>query len=190
MKIPQYFDSIMFTADLYVDGKRAGTASDDGNGGECNYEAQSTEGQKLILQAEEFCRKQGEIQLSQPGVDQLKVDRSLREIISTLANEHYNTKALEKDTKRGIVFGKNGHYQLLKFEKPISLILNEPGGDKVIEHAFRKEVLPKLEKGYELVNTNLPQSIMAIIAELFPEKAIKKPIRLIKLDTSGRKKKL
>lgn len=54
MRIPQYEDSIQFYADLYIEGKRAGIAKDNGMGGGVEYQATSPEGHALIEKAETY----------------------------------------------------------------------------------------------------------------------------------------
>ncbi|NLU91399.1 hypothetical protein [Chitinophaga sp. Ak27] len=159
MRVPQYEDSIQFHADLFINSKRAGAASNDGNGGSCSYEGYSPEGKKLIQDAEAYFKSLPPINLADPGEDLLLIEQSLEHRISELSYDLYNKKELSRMLLRGFVFGQNGVRQWLEFKKPISHFMKSQGGEDFLKRTLEAEVIPLMKEGDALFNTNLPATV-------------------------------
>ncbi len=211
MRIPQYEDSIQFHAELYIDGKHAGAASNDGNGGPCFYEGYTPEGRQLIAKAEAYFKGLPPVNLAKQGEEPSMMDQSLEYHISTLSYDYYNKQELHRQTLKGFVFGQNGENQWLEFKKPISHFLKHPNGESFLKkfplnYLYRKcsfyykfifviamkkilenEVVPLMKEGDVLFNTNLPASVTEKLSE---KQLAKKAPRVVKPDQPGRRKRL
>ena len=187
MRIPQYEDSIQFHAELYIDGKHAGAASNDGNGGPCFYEGYTPEGRQLIAKAEAYFKGLPPVNLAKQGEEPSMMDQSLEYHISTLSYDYYNKQELHRQTLKGFVFGQNGENQWLEFKKPISHFLKHPNGESFLKKILENEVVPLMKEGDVLFNTNLPASVTEKLSE---KQLAKKAPRVVKPDQPGRRKRL
>ena len=86
-----------FVADLYINGKKVGEASNEGHGGCTNYGSDTPEGRKLIKEAEAYCKA-----LPKVKSEELKFeyDNSLENVIDEFLEAHLKTKDLEKINKK------------------------------------------------------------------------------------------
>lgn len=165
ISIPQYEDSIKFHADLIINGKHVGVASNDGNGGDCSYSAKDAAGGKLIKEAEAYFKGLPPLNLAGSGEEPVMMERSLEYYISELSYNYYNQKVLNRQMLRGIVFGQNGIHQWLEFKKPISQFLKNPNGVAFLKQIMENQVIPQMKDGDILFNTNLPPSVIEKLSE-------------------------
>lgn len=156
-------ETIMFRADLVIDGVVAGEADNDGRGGSTFYSAKTYDVKKhkslsdaerernkeLIRKAEAFCKT-----LPPIDYDDFKIDMNLEHFIDELVNQEIKKKEdkkLEKKMETTIMWGKpNGNsYIQVKFKVPLAKIpLAQLQGfvDK-----YKKE----FKEGDVFLNTNL-----------------------------------
>ncbi|MEC5143056.1 hypothetical protein [Chitinophaga sp. 212800010-3] len=187
MRVPQYEDSIQFHADLFINGKHAGEASNDGNGGSCSYEGYTPEGKKLIHDAEAYFKSLPPINIADQGENLLLIEQSLEYRISELSYEYYNNRERNRMMLKGFVFGQNGVIQWLEFKKPISHFLKTQNGEDFLKRTLETEVVPLMKEGDVLFNTNLPASVTE---KLSHKQLTMKAPRVIKPDKPGRKNRL
>lgn len=146
-----------FSADLYVDGIRVGSARNRGHGGSTDY-IPSVGKREIITRAEKYCE-------SLPGVKKKFGDKSftykqsLETVIDSIVNDFIERK-VESDFERkmkkvmltGIVVGVKGadSYTVYKLFKGQTIA----GLDKNKLEAFIMSVKSKLLTGESILNTN------------------------------------
>jgi hypothetical protein len=156
-----------FTATLYINGIKAGTASNRGHGGPTDYHALNDKGKELIKQAEEYCKKLPSEKFTS-GEKEYVVDMDLELFIDQLLNKHLQEKDLQKFRKKVdkameqcIVIGvPDQSFKTLKFKMDIGMLLVHPNGPNVLKDAMAKNVIPNLESGEMVLNTNIPEQIL------------------------------
>lgn len=158
-----------FTAELYIDGARAGVASNRGYGGNTGYRAFDSAGEKLIRKAEAYCQAlPGKVLTGETGMDGHIIPMNLELFIDDLLYTHLEEKErarfsrkLEHDASTTLVFGKPGQsYTQLKFIMTIQQILARPENREPFINAIKHRVLPALKDGDILLNTNIPEDIL------------------------------
>jgi hypothetical protein len=147
-------ETTAFTADIYVDGKEAGYAKNDGCGGCTNYH--SYEGKRsLIEKAEKYCLTLPAQKIDMGGGrDPLVIDMNLENFIDDLLEaelKRKDQKRFEKKMVNHIMWGvpNSGTYVQLKQPRPLSdynLSALQSGVDR-IKKGFKK--------GEQFLNTNL-----------------------------------
>lgn len=156
-------ETIMFRADLVIDGVVAGEADNDGRGGSTFYSAKTYDVKKqkslsdderernkeLIRKAEAFCK-------SLPPIDygDFKIDMNLEHFIDELVNQEIKKKEdkkLEKKMETTIMWGKpNGHsYIQVKFKVPLAKI------PRAMLQGFVDKYKKEFKEGDVFLNTNL-----------------------------------
>lgn len=143
-------ETIMFQADVYVNGKKTAYARNDGRGGctyYCSYHAPNND--EDLRQAEAFCKT-----LPPIDYDDFKIDMNLEHFIDELVNQEIKKKEdkkLEKKMETTIMWGKpngNSYYQV-KFKIPLAKIpLAQLQG---VVDKYKKE----FKEGDVFLNTNL-----------------------------------
>lgn len=102
-------ETIMFEADLYVNGKKTAYAKNDGRGGCTFYNSyHAPNNDEDLRQAEAFCKTLPPIEF-----EDFKIDMNLEHFIDELVNQEIKKKEdkkLEKKMENTIMWGKpNGH---------------------------------------------------------------------------------
>ena len=162
-------ETIMFRADLAIDGIVVGEAENDGRGGCTFYSAKSYDVKKqeflsdeirnrnrgIISQAEEFCKSLPKKQWDFGG-DVHEFDQTLESVIDDLVNDEVNKKEqkkLEKKMVDHIMWGKpNGAtYSLVKFKIPLKQI------PIVKLQAVINKYKQEFKEGEVFLNTNLEE---------------------------------
>lgn len=156
-----------FSANLYIGGIKAGTASNRGHGGSTSYHADDQKGQKLIDDAEVYCRSLPSEKFSEGGRDhelkmdlELYIDNILGKYLQEKEMQKYQKK-LEKAMEKGIVAGvPDSYFEVWPFTLPIEKILQHPKGPEMIKNVIIKNIIPVLTEGKIILNTNIPQKML------------------------------
>ncbi|SHL79318.1 hypothetical protein [Chryseobacterium polytrichastri] len=163
-----------FSANVYIEGIKAGTASNRGRGGATTYQAADERGRKLISDAEVYCHSLPPEKFSEGGSDhELKMD--LGQYIDDLLDKYLQEKELqkfqrklEKAMDRGIVAGiPDQSFEVWYFNQSIEKILENPKGPDILKNTIIKNIIPVLTGGTIILNSNIPQ-------KLFEEAGLKK----------------
>lgn len=147
-----------FTADIYVDGKKAGYAKNDGCGGSTYYHSYP-KCNSLIEMAETYCKQLPAIDLG----DGISIENNLENFIDDLLDKYLIEKdkikfqkKLEKDCLKGICYGNSNNleYRVIHWngDWTIEKLLKTPKGYEVLE----KKVKELINNGETILNTNLP----------------------------------
>lgn len=162
VKINEAFseETLMFKADLYVNGKKVAYANNDGRGGCTFYREYSRELRPLLEQAEAYCKTLPSKFVTY-GEKTIEIKSNLEHWIDTLVYDISNKKAfakhkkkLEKDMLKGICYGNENGYKVLHWTGyTLEQILNRNEGREVVKRKIQELV----EKGETILNTNLPQ---------------------------------
>jgi len=147
-------ETTAFTADIYIDGKQAGYAKNDGHGGSTYYHAY--EGKRdLIAKAEKHCLTLPPIKYgAEHGMKAFEIKMDLENFIDELVTAELKKKDLKKLEKKmvnTIMWGQpNGtSYVQVKLPQPIASY-PLPAIQKAID-TYKKE----FKKGDVFLNTNL-----------------------------------
>lgn len=155
-----------FSADLYINGKKAGEASNSGHGGSTGYRAYDAEGMALIREAEDWCKR------LPPKVyppddsfpNGLKLDMDLEQYIDDLVNDFIKRRFQAKmsgSMKQHVVLSNDPevHYATYKLVKPIDAMLSTPDGKAFLTRILTG-IRPELKKDEMIINTNIPEDIL------------------------------
>lgn len=143
-------ETIMFKADVFVDGVKTAYAENDGRGG-CTYYSPYEGKRELLKKAEEFCLSLPKVRVEEYDFE---YDMNLEHFIDNLIDEELKKKEqkkLEKKMLDTIMWGKpNGHsYVQVKFKVPLA---NIPAIRlQVLVDKYKKE----FKEGDVFLNTNL-----------------------------------
>jgi len=156
-----------FSASLYINGVKAGTTSNQGHGGPTDYHAYNEKGRELIKQAEEYCKTLPPEKFTAGG-EEHSIDMDLELFIDGLLSKHLQEKALQsfrrkidKAMEQSIVIGvPDQSFKTLRFKMDIGMLLVHPNGPNVLQDVIAKRVIPNLENGEMVLNTNIPEQIL------------------------------
>lgn len=150
-----------FTAEIYINGKNAGYAKNDGHGGCTFYHAY--EGKRdLIEQAEQHCLTLPPINYGTFQIDmnlENKIDQLFEEWLKS-KDEANLQKKLQKDMLDGLCIKTNGGYEKLtwksgKITVTIAQMIRVENGKKML----RDKIAQVRGEGKEILNTNIPQEL-------------------------------
>jgi hypothetical protein len=186
-----------FSANLYIDGKLAGTASNRGHGGPTDYRTDDENGRKLISDAETYCKGLPPGKFNSGGKDHF-FDMDLEGYIDNLLEKYLQERDLKqfqnkikRDMEKGIVVGiPDKSYALWKFTMLMEKILVHPKGPDLLKNTLTKDIIPTLTNGNIILNTNIPATIFQEVGlkESHYVKQVSKDIDLKKNDKKqGRK---
>ncbi|KPH13332.1 hypothetical protein [Chryseobacterium sp. ERMR1:04] len=156
-----------FAANLYIEGKKAGTASNRGHGGSTDYQAVDENGKKLIAKAETYCKSLPSEKFKSGGKDYM-FEMNLENYIDKLLDKYLQAKDLkrfqkriEKEMERGIVVGiPDKSYSVWRFKMPLANYLKNASGLQIIKMALINEIIPSLTKDKIIMNTNIPEKLL------------------------------
>ncbi|MBT2559809.1 hypothetical protein J7E50_17960 [Pedobacter sp. ISL-68] len=156
-----------FAATLYIEGRKAGTASNTGHGGPTGYRADDEKGKKLIERAEAWCKTLPPDKFRSEGKDysfemnlESHIDKLLDKWLDERDLKRFQTR-IKKEMERGVVVGiPNESYSLWRFKMPLANYLKNASGLQVIKRALVNEILPTLREGRIILNTNIPQKLL------------------------------
>src|SRR5581483_11526935 len=127
-------ETIMFQADLFINGKKAGYAENLGRGGPTDYHGYDAAGRQLIEEAEKYCSRLPDLKRSYVNggkKEEYTVKMTLEEFIDDLILKKLkekDQKELEKKMANSVLWGAPDApgYTELRFNKPIATILATP----------------------------------------------------------------
>jgi hypothetical protein len=183
-----------FSASLYINDIKAGTASNRGHGGPTDYHALNERGRQLIKEAEEYCKTLPPEKFTAGG-EEHTLDSNLEVYIDNLLQKHLEQKdlqkfrnKLDKAIQQTIVFGiPDQSYSKLRLKFPVDLILAHPNGKNILTDILIRRVKPELKEGEVILNNNIPESILRN-AGFKPEQYVK-PSESMSLKKRVQKKK-
>jgi len=164
VSLSQSEETTAFTADIYIDGKNAGYAKNDGHGGCTLIGSYDSKGRELLESAEAYCAT-----LPAKVVEGLKgsfkVD--LESFVDDLLYEYLNAKEeariakkLAKDMIKGVCYKTEMGYIIQDFKGyTLAQLMTIPNGVA----AVIKLVKRLKSEGKEILNTNLTPEILAAI---------------------------
>ncbi|MFP3596881.1 hypothetical protein [Chryseobacterium sp. SIMBA_029] len=155
-----------FAANLYIEGKKAGVASNHGHGGPTDYWADDENGKLLIEKAESFCKSLPSEEFKS-GDKTYSIKMNLENYLDELIGKYlldrdikrFN-KRIEKEMERGIVVGiPDTFYSVWRFKMPLPNYLKNASGLEFIKSALIKQIIPTLKEGKIILNTNVPEKV-------------------------------
>lgn len=154
-----------FSADLYINGKKAGVASNRGHGGPTDYDSYDKTGAALIKQAEEWCLALPPKTYPAEGdVGPFTMEMNLENYIDDLMDDHIKKlfqKKVQRYFKQHLVISDNPEigFKTIKFNHPIVEMLKvQKGRDYLVDLISRRK--EKLEPGEKILNNNIPEELL------------------------------
>jgi len=156
-----------FTADVYIDGAKAAIAANRGHGASTDIAPLSEESRDLIARAEQWCKTLPPDKLELNG-EEVSFPVNLESYIDALIDDYVNDKNLKsfrrkmaKAAETGIIFGiADKSYRACQFSKPIALLIQSESGRIALKNTLVNTILPKMEAGEQILNTNIPLAIL------------------------------
>jgi len=172
--VPGSQETINFVADIHINGKHAGYANNEGQGGPTSVQSKDPQSREVLNQVEQYFGTLPKMQYQGMKTEltfQPTLDGYIDEIINDLFNEKERSKyekKLQKDCEVGICFGSENHYAMAYWNDPrntrkkiaLAQMLTMPKGKETIV-ARIAEIRATLEEGERILNTNLPSEILA-----------------------------
>ena len=165
VKINEAFseETLMFKADLYVNGKKVAYANNDGRGGCTFYNTYSQDLRPLLKEAEEFVKALPS-KFHTYGERTIEIKSNLEhwidDVVYAISNKkeiEKHKKKLAKDMLKGICYSKNFNengYKILHWTGyTLEQILNRNEGREVVKRKIKELV----DNGETILNTNLPK---------------------------------
>lgn len=152
-------ETTAFTADIFVDGKKAGYARNDGRGGCTEYHS-FQETRELLNKAEKFAltlpKTVYEINGNKHEFDS-NLESVIDDLIANIEKEKFQKK-IEKACLKGIMFGNKYCYSGITFKISLKDMI-KTYGNKGIAHlqTTYDRVKSGLKEGEEILNTNLEE---------------------------------
>lgn len=156
-------DENAFAANLFINGEKAATVNNKGNG--TQYYPVDAETAELVAQAEEYMNKLPGEKKVVDGEEQT-VKQTLADRIDSLFAAHLADierkkfdKKVELLAKRNIVIGEPGRYMRTHAMKaPVDVLVQGPG-KAVVTETLAKRVLPTMSDNEQILNRNIPEEI-------------------------------
>lgn len=183
-----------FSATLYINDIKAGTATNQGYGGPTDYYGLNDRGNQLIKEAEAYCKTLPPEKFTAGGKE-YTLDSNLEGYIDNLLQKHLEQKDLQKFRRQAdramemsILVGIPDHsFRTLTFKMPIDMLLVHPNGPNIIRDVIATKAIPNLKEGELVMNTNIPEKIFQD-AGLKQERYVK-PTEALPLKKKNQKKK-
>lgn len=163
-------ETLAFNANLYIEGKRAGIAKNDGRGGNTYYMGDNKEGNELIQQVEKYAKALPDKHYPKDEyMEAFSIPMNLEHYIDDLLNDYLAKKDIEKiqkkvakDMEKGIVFGKpnDNAWIVQTFSVPLKDVLSHPKGAEIVANSIAKNIFKDLKEGVKILNTNIPENIL------------------------------
>lgn len=158
-------ESLAFTANLYIDGRKIGYASNDGKGGNTFYEADHPDYRPQLYAADDYCKTLPPWKLD----DDLSVPMNLETFIEMKVVEYANKeerkkfeRKMEKSMVDHIVFGVPGTDEFKSYptNAPIAELLRHEAGQQSLSNEIKIVVVEFLKPGEQILNTNIPSTYL------------------------------
>lgn len=158
-------ETYCFTANIYVNGIKCGTAENRGIGGETDYSSDRRIGSdELIKQAEQFC-------LGLPSETMvihdrtITLDMNLMNYIDNLVDGLVKAKYKEKDAQKlrkemqsGIIIGNDEKYAKIGFKIPLKEVMAKH--PDYFQKTLKEMLIKYGKDGSRLLNTNIPKHFL------------------------------
>lgn len=186
-------DSNAFTANLYINGKKVCMVSDNGSGGGLDYGIVEPRLKPLLREAEQWCKQLPAIPLTDatPEAEARELEMDLDLYIDRLLMNYLRAqedRKLERKMADTFLYGiPDESYGTIKFKYSFQHMMDLPDGREKITAMLRKYVLPQVDKGYQLLNTNIPED-MILAAGLKEGQYVKPKEELLIKPNKNRKK--
>jgi len=159
-------ETLAFTADVYVNGKKVAYAKNDGCGGCTNYNAYSQADRALLVEAEGYCNALPSTK-HEFGGKTVELPQSLESVIDAwvyrVDEEKHNAKQKKKvqsNMQKGLVYETPKGLEVITWKgHTIASLLVSPEG----RMALTNKILQLTQSGYKVLNTNLPEVLTKII---------------------------
>lgn len=158
-------ETIMFKADVHINGKKAAYAQNEGYGGATSIHHYSREYADLVKQADDYMKAQPPKKY-QFGDTEMEFNQSLESYVDDLVSEIVDKNErkrmdakIKKDSKKGLVISKDNlrSYEVISWKGfDIESILKAANGYAVL----RMAVNDYRSQGYTIYNDNLPSNIL------------------------------
>ena len=158
-------ETYCFTANIYVNGIKCGTAENRGIGGETDYSSDRRMGSdELIKQAEQYC-------LGLPSETLVMGDRTITlnmnlcnyidNFVDGLVKAKYKEKdaqKLRKEMQSGILIGDDEKYAKIGFKIPLSEVMAKH--PDYFQKTLKEMLIKYGKDGSRLLNTNIPMHFL------------------------------
>jgi len=149
-------ETIAFTADVFIEGKKVAYAKNDGHGGSTYYHSYPNANRDILAAAEKYCEG---LPKDKHGFSQ-SLESVIDEWVYRVYNEKENAKhqkKLEKNCLKGICFGTPDSYQIFSWTGwELKDLLTTLYGRSII-----KEKIKQLKsEGQQILNTNIPADLL------------------------------
>lgn len=156
-------ETTAFYADLYINGKKVGYASNRGHGEPIDYGTYDSKDADLIKKAEEWCKMLPPIVVDPEDKNSIAINMDLEIYIDQLVEAHRRKlfqKKMERYFKQHIVISDNPDksFKSIKFSHPIENMLKNAKGLTVLVSFLAKEK-NNLSDGEKFQNTNIPEEV-------------------------------
>lgn len=160
LKSVKFFEALSeetnaFTANVWVNGKKAGYAKNDGHGG-CTFIRAYPEQRELFNEAENWLLEQPQINIGTKEQPYM-VDSDMETKVDSLFEEWLDKKEqkkLQKNCEKGICYGNKNSYHIISWRNiNIQQMLENPTG----KARLQKVVSELVEKNENVLNENLPE---------------------------------
>ncbi|MET6999385.1 hypothetical protein [Chitinophaga defluvii] len=157
-------ETVAFTANLWIDGRKVGYASNDGKGGCTNYEPDHPDDRDTLRAAEEYCKTLPPWKLD----DTTSIPMNLEHFIDRKIDEYANMeerkrfqRKMEKSMAAHIVFGIPGADEFKSYptSAPIVALLSSESGQQLLSNEIQQVVTAFIKPGEQILNTNIPSEL-------------------------------
>lgn len=154
-------ETYCFTANIYVNGIKCGTAENRGIGGETDYSSDRRMGSdELIKQAEQYCLGLPSETLVM-GERTITLNMNLCNYIDNFVDGLVKAKYKEKDAQKlrkemlsGILIGDDEKYVKIGFKIPLSDVMAKH--PEYFQKTLKEMLVKHGKNGNQLLNTNIP----------------------------------
>lgn len=150
-------ETTMFKANIYVNGKKVGYAENNGRGGSTNIQPFDKQCSDILNKANEYCKTLPPIEYGN-----MKIDMDLEHFVDNIVNDEANKKEDEKYVKqlnrnceKGICFGSENKYSIIKWKIPICEMINHNKGKTILTMKLKELVA----NGETILNKNIPEEL-------------------------------
>lgn len=151
-------ETIAFTSDVYINGKKVAYAKNDGQGGSTWYSPYPDADRTLLASAETYC-KELPPEKSTFGDKTFEIPQSLESVIDEWVYRVYNEKEilkaqkkLEKNMIKGLCFGTLDEYSIVSWK---GVTIPQMMKTFVGREKIKSTIIEFEKKGKKVLNTNI-----------------------------------